>query len=302
MQTPLVSAIMPLYNGAKTVRAAVESVLAQSYSPIEFIIVDDASTDESLSILEPYQGRVRIIARKTNSGVCAAARAEAIAMASGKYCAFIDQDDLWEPTKIARQVELMEAHPDIPLCHTYMRVIDGDGRELEVRHEGRIPASGMCARELLQHCFITASAIMVRPESWVEAKRAIGYTHANTDTETFLSLLQRHPAGFGFIPQVLGAYRRWPQSMSRQNWKWSPEDVNALDRVYAGRYWEGLLEEREVKEIIAEAYWKNAEHWRHAGYTDRSRYFAQRGLRYGPTWLPLYGAWIKALLKGRGPR
>ncbi len=298
MTDPLVSAIMPAYNGAKTLRAALDSVLAQSYARLEIVVVDDASTDDTSNILQSYGERIRHVRREKNSGVCAVARGEAMALGKGKYHAFIDQDDLWEPAKIERQVEFMESHPDTPLCHTYMRVIDGGGNPVEVRHEGRIPETGMCARELIQHCFITISAIMVKPDVWVEAKRAVGMEFANTDTETFLYILQRHPAGFGFIPDVLGSYRRWPQSMSRQNWKWGPEDVNALNRVFEGQYWKGLLEEREVRELIAEAYWKNAEHWRHAGYPDRSRYFARKGLRYRPSWLPLYGAWLKTILKG----
>ena len=297
MSNPLVSAIMPTFNGAKTVREAVDSVLTQSYSPLELIVVDDGSTDGTVDILRSYENRIRLHVRDSNSGICGVARGEAMALGQGKYHAFIDQDDLWKPTKIARQVEFMERHCEIPLCHTYMTVMDSDGNEHEVRHDGTIPPTGPCARELIRHCFITISSILVKPTVWMDAKRRVGMEYANTDTETFLHILQGHPAGFGFIPEVLGSYRRWPQSMSRQNWKWSPEDVNALDRVYSRGYWQGLLEKRHVRSLIAEAYWKNSEHWRHAGFPDRAWYFARRGLRYRPGWWKLYAAGAKAAVK-----
>lgn len=298
MSAPLVSVILPTYNGEATVRDALNSVLAQTYQPIEIIVVDDASTDSTPRILQEYAASIRLIQRQQNSGICAVARNQAMNAASGKYHAFIDQDDLWEPAKLEKQVAFLEAHLEIPLCHTYMRVMDDRGMTDEIRHDGNIPSTGMCAKELLQHCFITISSILVRPRDWITSRRAVGLENANADTETFLHLLQRHPAGFGFIPEVLGAYRRWSKSMSRQRWRWGPEDVNVLERVWHKKYWEGLLPAHEVKQAIATACQTNAVHWRHAGWPGRSLHYVRKGLAFSPLHAPLYGSGIKALVKG----
>lgn len=243
MGDPLVSVIIPTYNGARTIRETLDSVFAQTYPRVEVIVVDDVSRDETRAILSAYGERIRFKPRATNSGVCDRTRVDAMSMARGTYCALIDQDDLWTPDKLAVQVDFMQRHPDIPLSHTYMQVIDENGKAMEVRHEGRIPPTGPCARALLEHCFITISSIMVRPDVWMKAQAAHGMKFANTDVETFFWILRHHPAGIGFIPRVLGSYRRWSQSMSRQNWRWTPEDVNALDRVYDTRCWEGLVDQ-----------------------------------------------------------
>jgi len=298
MSNPLVSVIIPAYNGASTIRETLESVFAQTYPHYEVVVVDDCSRDGTDAVLREYGDRIVFKRRETNSGICDRARCDAIGMAKGKYCAFIDQDDLWVPGKLEKQVAFMESHPDIPLSHTYVHVIDEQGVTQEVRHEGAIPPTGPCARELLIHCFITISSIMVKPSVWLEAQEAHGMKFSNSDIETFLTILRKYPAGIGFIPEVLGSYRRWSSSMSRQNWKWMPEDVNELDRVFEGRYWEGLVGEREVRKIIGRAYAINAEYHRQQSRPGRSLHFMRRGLKYTPGNLALYVAGLKSLVRG----
>ena len=298
MNTPLVSVIIPAYNGARTIRETLDSVFAQTYPNVEIIVVDDVSRDNTRAILAAYGNRIVFKPRETNSGVCDRARVDAISLAHGKYCAFIDQDDLWTPGKLVKQVAFMEANPDIPLSHTYVNVIDENGKFMEVRHHGKIPPTGPCARELLEHCFITISSIMVKPNVWLEAQQHHGMKHANSDVETFFYIQKQYTAGIGFIPEVLGSYRRWSQSMSRQNWLWTPEDVNELDRVYVDHYWVGLVKKHDVKEIIGRAYQKNAEYHRHQGRPGRALHFVRRGLCYAPTSLGLYASGLKSLLRG----
>lgn len=298
MSRPLVSVILPTYNGARTIRDTLESVFAQTYHSVEIIVVDDCSKDDTLSVLSSYKDRIHLIRRETNSGICDRARRDGIERARGKYCALIDQDDLWAPDKLEKQVAFMEAHPELPMSHHYVHVIDEHGRVLETRHEGRIPPTGNCARELLDHCFITISSIMVKPRAWLEAQQAHGMRHSNTDIETFFHILRNYPAGIGFIPQVLGSYRRWSQSMSRQNWKWMPEDTDALERVYVTGGWKGLVSEDEMRDALARAYVKNAEYHRQQGRPGRALYFVRRGLRYAPARTSLYRTSLLALARG----
>ena len=107
---PLVSVIIPVYNGGRYLRAALESVFAQTYRPFEVIVVDDGSKDESGAIAQSFP-EVRYI-RQENQGV-AAARNNGIEVARGEFFAFLDQDDLWTPEKLKFQVGHLLNNPDL---------------------------------------------------------------------------------------------------------------------------------------------------------------------------------------------
>ena len=123
----LVSAIIPTYNRAHIICEAVDSILAQTYPHIEVIVVDDGSKDGTLARLQQYGDRIRVITQ-ANAGP-AAARNRGIAAARGDLIAFLDSDDIWLPTKIERQVALMQrAGASVPccLCNIMMKWNSGD--------------------------------------------------------------------------------------------------------------------------------------------------------------------------------
>jgi len=123
---PLVSAIVPAFNRAATVGRAIDSILGQTYPRVEVIVVDDGSVDETPRVLEGYGDRIRAI-RQENAGP-SAARNRGIREARGEIVTFLDSDDEWRPTKIARQVDLLaRAGPDVAccICDTTMRYADG---------------------------------------------------------------------------------------------------------------------------------------------------------------------------------
>ena len=107
---PLVSVIIPVYNGGRYLRAALESVFAQTYRPFEVIVVDDGSVDDSGVIAQSFPD-VRYI-HQANQGV-AAARNNGIDAARGEFFAFLDQDDLWTPEKLKLQMDHLLSHPDL---------------------------------------------------------------------------------------------------------------------------------------------------------------------------------------------
>ncbi len=113
---PLVSCIIPVFNGARFLTEAVESIEAQSYRPIEIIVVDDGSTDSTDEVIAGLGERVRSV-RQENRGP-AAARNRGIAIASGAFIALLDVDDLWLPEKLELQMARFDADPDISLCTT----------------------------------------------------------------------------------------------------------------------------------------------------------------------------------------
>lgn len=130
---PLVSAIMPVYNGERFIAAALASALGQTYAPLEIIVLDDGSTDGSAAIVDAFAaahpGRIRYVAQ-ANQGLCAARNA-AIAQATGRYLALLDCDDLWCPTHIERAVAALEADAEVVLVHADVRFVDPDDRVLQ---------------------------------------------------------------------------------------------------------------------------------------------------------------------------
>ena len=105
----LVSIIMPSYNTGRFIKETIESVLSQSYQNWELLIVDDCSTDDTDEVVKPYLADVRIsyIKNEKNSGA-AVSRNRALREAKGKWIAFLDSDDLWEPEKLEKQIAFMK--------------------------------------------------------------------------------------------------------------------------------------------------------------------------------------------------
>ncbi|MEP7216132.1 MAG: glycosyltransferase family A protein [Anaerolineaceae bacterium] len=124
----VVDVILPAYNGSRVIRKALESALGQEAS-LRVIVVDDGSTDDSAAIARSYGSRVTVITQ-ANRGV-SGARNTGLAAATASYIALLDQDDIWQPGKIARQVALMEAHPDVGLVFADMTLFGIDGTIVE---------------------------------------------------------------------------------------------------------------------------------------------------------------------------
>ena len=122
---PLVSVIMPVYNGEKWLAEAIESILAQTFSDFEFLIVDDGSGDRSAEIIRSYElsdERIRFIQLESNVGK-AVAKNHAMKEAKGEYFTFMDCDDLCAPERLEKQVSAMRANPEIGVLG-YERDID----------------------------------------------------------------------------------------------------------------------------------------------------------------------------------
>ncbi len=124
----LVSVIIPTYNRSELCRQAAESVLAQTYSDVEVLIVDDGSADDTRDVVSKLDDRVRYI-RQDNAGV-SAARNRGLQEARGAYIAFLDSDDLWLPWKLEAQISLLKRRPSPGMVWTDMIAVDEAGNEL----------------------------------------------------------------------------------------------------------------------------------------------------------------------------
>lgn len=159
---PLVSVVIPVYNGERFLKESLESVFAQTCHDYEVVCVDDGSTDGSCSLLEQYGARVRVI-QQENAGQ-SAARNTGVRQATGAFVAFLDQDDLWYPSKLAQQVAVLNVEPDVVLVHCNYDRVDGDGRVLVAGAALAERASALASPLglLLGEALVFPSAMMVR--------------------------------------------------------------------------------------------------------------------------------------------
>jgi len=129
MTAATVSCIVPVFNGERYLAAALESVLGQSRSPDEIVVVDDGSTDGSAAVVRRYGSRVRYF-RQDPRGA-AAARNRGVELSGGDFLAFIDQDDLWRPRKLERQLASFAADPGLDICISHAELLWEPARAAE---------------------------------------------------------------------------------------------------------------------------------------------------------------------------
>jgi glycosyltransferase involved in cell wall biosynthesis len=121
-----VSVIIPTYNRQELVQEAIASVMQQSYRDVEIIVIDDGSTDLTEQALKRFSADIRYV-RQENRGVNAA-RNHAVELAAGEYIALLDSDDLWQEFKLALEVSILDAHPEIGFAFGDFFVLKPDGQ------------------------------------------------------------------------------------------------------------------------------------------------------------------------------
>jgi glycosyltransferase involved in cell wall biosynthesis len=199
-----VSVVIPAYNYARYLVEAIDSALAQTYAPLEVIVVDDGSTDGTPAVIAAYGDRIRAI-RQTNAGV-SAARNRGIAVARGDYLAFLDSDDVWLPRKLELQMARLDADLSLGLVHTGVEVIDGEGRRMAVMTRGR---EGFIAADLLrldEDVISGPGSSLVVPRRVAEEIGGFDVRLAPSEDWDFCyRIARRHRVGF--IPEPLVRYR-----------------------------------------------------------------------------------------------
>jgi glycosyltransferase involved in cell wall biosynthesis len=201
---PIVTAVMPAYNAARHIGEAIDSVLAQTMSDWELVIVDDGSTDDTMTVLQQYQDpRIRIFHCQVNQGR-AAARNIALARARGRYIAVCDADDRSEPIRFERQATFLDAHPEIGIVSGQLaHFASGHPPRLVVR----FPESSDEIRQRLARgsMGVAHGASMLRVECFRQFGGYCPDLRSAEDLELFRRFA-RHCA-FATLPDVLVAYR-----------------------------------------------------------------------------------------------
>ncbi len=198
----LCSVIMPVHNSAAYVASSIESVLQQTYRNLELVIINDASTDDSLKIIQESTKRcgirVKVISFPENRGV-AAARNKGLEQAAGEYIAFLDSDDIWHPEKIRLQTETLRK-TGRDLCFVAYDMIDETGRV--IKHRQVKPDTGYT--DLLKENNIIFSGVLGRAECIKEQRFDCRCFHE--DYLFLLTMLQKGKRFCG-INETLLQYR-----------------------------------------------------------------------------------------------
>jgi glycosyltransferase involved in cell wall biosynthesis len=230
---PLVSVVMPVFNGEKYLREAIDSILNQTFADFEFIIINDGSTDDTLKIIKGYKDpRIVLISRK-NKGLVASLN-EGIEKARGKYIARMDADDISLPERFEKQVEYLEGHPDCILLGTQIRIIT----DVRGPDESFItkPISDFSSR-----LFLGYGSIFAHPSIMANSKIMKKYPYRQSswpaeDYYMWTSLAHKKQYTIHNLSSVLLDYRRNEDGISIQNQSTQNDSATKIARNYRSKY------------------------------------------------------------------
>lgn len=237
---PLVSVIVPAYNGAQFIAQTLRSALAQTHRNIEVIVVDDGSTDETPAIVEAFAARdprVRLV-RQANQGV-AGARDRGFALSTGAFIAPLDQDDLWQPTMLTKALAVFASgSPRLGLVYVWTQRIDEHGRELPGEHITHT-IEGECFHQCVTINPVGHSSGMLLRRDVIEALGGLGgQLKANgaagcEDAKLCIDVAARYE--LAYVPEILVGYRKHADSMSRNARRMIPA-FEAMIRLVRASY------------------------------------------------------------------
>lgn len=238
---PRVTVVMAVCNVAQFVREAVASVLAQTYRDFELIVVDDSSSDDSLSILQSFDdARIRIIRHQTNEGA-AVSRNDALTAARGEFVAIMDADDVCVPTRLERQVAFLDANPRVGLvgCGVY----DNIDVESAVLHTSYLPEHNEAIqRNLMERWCFLHSSIMFRRTHYEAVGGYVSAFEPAEDHDFVLRILEHCEAHN--LWERLVSYRLNPKGLSVMR-RQSVKEVRFAAIRLAQRRRAGQPEDRE---------------------------------------------------------
>jgi GT2 family glycosyltransferase len=247
-QPPTVSVVLPVYNAERYLIPAIASILTQTYSDFELIVMNDGSTDRSAQILKDFQNqdqRIRIFNQK-NSGIVVALN-NGLRQAQGRYIARMDGDDVAMPERFAKQVAFLEANPDHVAVGSQTLMIDPEG--LPIKHHNQLTTHEQLDTAYLAGEFgaITHPAVMLRRDAVLQIGGYRTEMNLAEDDDLFLRLAEI--GKLANLPDVLLYYRQHLTSFSAtkldQGWQ---RAQTALQEAYRRRG----LQPQEMPKAIAD--------------------------------------------------
>jgi len=201
-----ISVIIPTYNRAHMVKEAIDSVLCQTFHDFELIIVDNFSSDDTESMVSSYHDKRIRYFKNQNKGLVSVNRNFGIEKSNGDYIAFLDDDDLWLPEKLEKQVELMDSNKELGLVYSDCNIIDDAGSLQDKTYFSyRIPVRGADLKGLLKENTIAMLTTMVRKEALDKVGGFNTKYIIAQDYDLWLRIAEQYP--IDFINEPLAKYR-----------------------------------------------------------------------------------------------
>lgn len=300
---PLVSVVIPVYNGKETIEDTLASIFSQDYKNIEIIIVNDGSTDGTCAVLDQYKDTVKII-NQANAG-SAVARSQGIKNATGKYIAFIDADDVWVPWKVSTQVRYLEQHKDIGMVfNAWIELHDEEDElpqnppaitELDSIDEEE---SGWLYTRLLMDCIVHTSSVMILKEICDKIGDFDTRLRRGQDYDYWLRVSQI--SKITKLKSVLSAYRMHSNNITKTVPAINYEAMiltNAVNKFGLSDKDGRKISRRTMRERLANS-WKNF-CWQtyRAGQYSKSLSSGIKIVKYRPFWYLGWGYILASLAK-----
>jgi glycosyltransferase involved in cell wall biosynthesis len=206
---PKITVLMPVYNCELYVREAIESILNQTFTDFELLIIDDASTDATATIVKTYtDSRIQLIEKLVNTGYTNSLN-QGLKIAKGKYIARMDGDDSCKPERFAKQLAYLEAHPECVLCATAFKII---GKDIYFKSPEKHDAIKL---DFLECNPICHSSVMMRKETL--DTHSITYDKTKEPAEDFAMWIQLSFLGeLHILPEILVEYRVYDKQVSSE--------------------------------------------------------------------------------------
>jgi glycosyltransferase involved in cell wall biosynthesis len=281
---PQFSVVIPVFNSERFIGEAIQSVVDQSCSALEIIVVDDGSLDRTAEVVRGFSTPIPILYHHQQNQGQAVARNVGVALASGNWIAFLDQDDVWYPHRLDAHADCVRQRPEVALVWSDMDYIDEVGRpRAPINWKNRLAPLMFNGST-----FPSPSTVSIRKEAFLKSGGFNPHLRCNEDSEFFFRIALAHPVHL--LPLKLVKYRchetqlhrnlrrraaSWPfyhQSLS-ELWRDEPtkravlRDVSAAVYTHLGKHFLRIGEYKEARHCFRQSFahkslsWKNLRRW-----------------------------------------
>jgi glycosyltransferase involved in cell wall biosynthesis len=270
-----VSVVIPTYNREKVISTALESVLAQTYTDYEIIVLDDGSTDNTRDLIRSYADRQVRYFYQDNKGI-AGARNAGIRACSGAYIAFLDSDDYWLPGKLEQQMALFGRHPEYGPVASCCASVRYDG---SFRATNRSGTSGRVLRELFKKNYIRTSAAVVTRQCLDTVGLFDESLKECEEYDLWLRIAAEYP--IGFINEPLAVYVDNPAGVSTDSLIGRLYRLQVLEKDYLQQH----IPRRLYRRRIADTCHYIGRHYLSRGQSAEGRAYLRRAQKLAPLYI-----------------
>ena len=277
-----VAIIVPAYNCARYLPAALESVLSQTYRDWSCFVIDDGSADETQAVVAPYVERGVVYLRQHQAGA-AAARNHGIRASSSAYLAFLDADDVWFPTKLEQQIKLLESRPEVGLVCSDFSISGGPTPTSSYFERIGTPVGGHVFGRLLRNCPVCTSTVVIRRQCLADVGVFYEPLTVAEDYNLFLRIASRWDVAF--LPEVLVAKQVRNENLSSTTSidQKLTNGIAALEHVMSSCPAISQLERSQTERALADRYYDYGSYLLLGGARSSARNEFAAALRLRPT-------------------